>query len=292
MSISRKTAIEVWTKAGGMCAFPNCRQDLARESSVLVGQLAHIVGRSQAGPRGEAKTPDELRDLPDNLVLLCYPHHREVDTNVAEWPGDRLREVKVEHESWVRQRLSDGDRWYNNIDQLEYINVPRILMLSEFRGNAADIRPFGMVQSLTDLSPLVSVMRTFKSAIESIDLHATPLRSVRRFDDSAIGALVSFRENFRTKNYGKFRDDALSAPIGDLARGPQIYLKLDDWRFVMLIDPSWITTATAHADFEAGQHRFAGIAMIKNVDQKNRRVLATPYFLGVDSGLSQWPRTP
>jgi len=225
-----------------MCSFPDCRQDLARESSVLIGQLAHIVGRSKGGPRGAVQIPDELRDAAENLVLLCYPHHKEVDINVEDWPEDRLRKLKLEHESWVKQRLSDGEQWHNNIDQLKYINVPRILMLSEFRGNPSDIRPFGMIQSLTDVTPLVAVMQTFRSAIDNINVHAVPIRSIQEFDQGSTGALVSFRENFRTKNYGKFRDDPASAPVGDLARGPQIYLKLGKWRLVMLIDPRWITT--------------------------------------------------
>jgi hypothetical protein len=255
---------------------------------VLTGQIAHIVGRSVGGPRGGVKILEELREAPENLVLLCYPHHKEIDTEVESWPEDRLRKLKLEHEQWVAQRLAEGENWRNNIDQLEYINVPRILMLSELRGDPTDIRPFGLIQSLADVSPLIAMMQTFRTAIAKIDVHAKALRSIKLSDGSATGALVSFKDNFRTKNYGKFRDDPESAPVGDLKRGPQIYLKMDEWRFVMLIDPRWITTSTAHADFEAGQHRFSGIAMIKQVDPKRQQVVATPYFLGVDSGLSRW----
>jgi hypothetical protein len=264
-----------------MCSFPGCRVDLARERNALAGQLAHIVGKSQNGPRGTVEIAAEVRDAPENLMLLCYPHHREIDDRANEWPESRLRRIKQEHEAWVKARLDDGSPWRRQITQLEYINVPRILMLSELRGDPTDIRSYGMIDSLKDVTPLISVMREFNQAIDKIDLHAVELSSLHHFDQHAVGKLIAFSENFRTKNCGRYGDDPTSAAVGDLKQGPQIYLKTADWRLVMLIDPRWITTVTAHVDFESGQHRFAGIAMIKSVDDSKKIAVATPYFLGI-----------
>jgi hypothetical protein len=131
------------------------------------------------------------------------------------------------------------------------------------------------------VTPLLSVMQAFNQAIDKIDVHAVQLSSLHHFDQHAVGKLIAFSENFRTKNCGRYRDNPASAPVGDLKQGPQIYLKISDWRLVMLIDPRWITTVTAHVDFESGRHQFAGIAMIKNVDDSKKLAVATPYFLGI-----------
>jgi hypothetical protein len=99
MAIRPSDARKLWGRAGGRCSV--CHREGGAE-------IAHIVARSQDGPRGNYPLSLEQRDLYDNLVLLCPNDHSAVDNNPEEWTVSRLRDVKAEHELWVQRRLEQG----------------------------------------------------------------------------------------------------------------------------------------------------------------------------------------
>jgi hypothetical protein len=102
----------VWVRAGGLCAFPGCRQSLVQGTAdaipdALIGHVAHIVGHSEDnGPRSEYPVPGGDRNGPANLVLLCPTHHVLVDGQASTYTVERLIGIKEIHERWVRERLS------------------------------------------------------------------------------------------------------------------------------------------------------------------------------------------
>ena len=110
--ISESTTRQLLVRSGGRCAL--CYSELLTseftQQPVYLGERAHIVGRStNAGsPRGEHGLPIELRDDPENLLLLCRSCHGEIDTpaNISTFTVERLREAKLRHESRVAQILS------------------------------------------------------------------------------------------------------------------------------------------------------------------------------------------
>jgi tetratricopeptide (TPR) repeat protein len=71
----------------------------------VVGQEAHIVGRSKKGPRGE-ETPEGDRDGYDNLIVLCPKCHKLIDDHPDQYSSDMLRQRKREHEARVKARLN------------------------------------------------------------------------------------------------------------------------------------------------------------------------------------------
>jgi 5-methylcytosine-specific restriction endonuclease McrA len=92
----------LWVQAGGRCAICN-RYLLANAFTgerVKVGEMAHIVGAQEnpASPRGIDDVPWGERSRAENLILLCEPCHKTVDANVEQWPADRLRSCKRDHE--------------------------------------------------------------------------------------------------------------------------------------------------------------------------------------------------
>jgi hypothetical protein len=289
VAISRRTAIIVWTDAGGMCCFPECRAELVRDGALLVGQAAHIIGRRAAGPRGSNELSNLLKDDPKNVLLLCHAHHEEIDRNADKWPSERLRQIKASHEQWVRGRLAVGTPWTSNLNQLEYINLPRLIMLAELNGIATNLKSLASAGSMQNFEPMsrVQVMLLTNAALEAMHVNTVELNKSISFSPDLVGSYVSFNEAFRTKNYAREARDgeASCATIGDPVRGPQIYRRFGAWKIVFPIDPRWITTSTAHSDFCSGNHRFAGLGMIKNVDVRQRSVTATPLVLGV-------PKTP
>lgn len=95
----------LWGRAAGRCEFRDCNLDLTRhpgtKESVNTAEVAHIIGFSEDGPRGEKDLSARLaRDL-DNLMLLCGTCHKTVDTNRDKYPVALLREMKTEHEERI-----------------------------------------------------------------------------------------------------------------------------------------------------------------------------------------------
>lgn len=116
MAIDPRTKQILWGKAGATCSFPGCNRHLVRDATpedreVLVGEIAHIVAQSKGGPRAEVPVPGGNIDGFDNLVLLCHEHHELVDQQPNTYPVVKLRQFKLDHEEWVRTRLSKGQEY-------------------------------------------------------------------------------------------------------------------------------------------------------------------------------------
>lgn len=97
--------------AAGRCAFSACRREIilegvANDEHKQIGKIAHIVGHSDSGPRGDSAFPREKLDTYENWVLLCPTCHDTVDIQPAQYTVGRLRTVKDEHEQWVRASLA------------------------------------------------------------------------------------------------------------------------------------------------------------------------------------------
>jgi hypothetical protein len=110
MSISPTDRKLLWGKAGNRCAVPTCRRVLVAEPTetdpeAVIGEEAHIVARSEDGPRG-GLIPRHLLDRYDNLVLLCPSCHTMIDKQSESWTRGRLLDVREQHERWVSARLS------------------------------------------------------------------------------------------------------------------------------------------------------------------------------------------
>ncbi len=105
----------VWVKAGGVCAFDDCRKRLVEDATpedreTATGKVAHIVGHSEErGPRSDKPTPGGDRDGIGNLILLCANHHDVVDRQVNTYTVERLVGMKEAHERWVREQLSPNE---------------------------------------------------------------------------------------------------------------------------------------------------------------------------------------
>ena len=110
--MTEPTTRQLLVRSGGRCAL--CYSELLTseftQQPVYLGERAHIVGRSTStkSPRGDYDLPIELRDDPENLLLLCRSCHGEIDTppNISTLTVQRLREAKQQHESRIAQILS------------------------------------------------------------------------------------------------------------------------------------------------------------------------------------------
>ena len=88
--ISEKETKILFALSGNLCAFPGCTerlvyQDDGDENAVVLALVAHIVGNSRRGPRGEFELTAEEGNLHSNLILLCGSHHKIIDDLPEIW---------------------------------------------------------------------------------------------------------------------------------------------------------------------------------------------------------------
>ena len=104
--VNRLQELQLYVSSAGLCQLPSCRQPLLHHASTRtplnVGEKAHIISFKVKGARGShANRPKDINRI-DNLMLLCPSCHKLVDDNEAEYPVQRLRQFKRQHEADVR----------------------------------------------------------------------------------------------------------------------------------------------------------------------------------------------
>ena len=91
------TTRDLFVHSGNECAFPECDRRLVNLKGQWVGEICHIEAASPGGERFNRDLSPLERSQRENLLLLCHDHH--VETNdVNEFPVERMREIKADHE--------------------------------------------------------------------------------------------------------------------------------------------------------------------------------------------------
>ncbi|WP_158569415.1 hypothetical protein [Pseudotabrizicola alkalilacus] len=113
--------------SGGCCNI--CRLRLFVEGQfgeqARLGDDAHIIAASNAGPRGNDAVSSALKAAAKNLILLCKVCHSKVDQQPIEYSCDRLLEIRNEHYRWVELSLGSIIIEKPKFHYLSYINIPR-----------------------------------------------------------------------------------------------------------------------------------------------------------------------
>lgn len=102
----------LYGRAAGRCAFPSCRREIILEAipderRKQIGKIAHIIGHSKDGPRGDPNYPEDKLDTYENWILLCPTCHDTVDALDSKHTVTELRQLKADHEAWVRTSLGN-----------------------------------------------------------------------------------------------------------------------------------------------------------------------------------------
>ena len=106
MEISTHTKRLLWSRSGGYCQNPTCDHEFFTffqdGDIVSLGELAHVIGQSERGPRGKSSLETEKRNEHQNIILLCPTCHRLVDKKPEQFPTETLYEWKRSHEEKIR----------------------------------------------------------------------------------------------------------------------------------------------------------------------------------------------
>jgi hypothetical protein len=133
MSISVKTRKILWGRAANRCAMPDCRNELVisvgdeqagDEDPSVIAEECHITSRKTDGARHDPALSPKQRDEYDNLILLCRNHHVEVDYRPDVYGVEDLKNMRKNHESWVRENLNvfEADRQRNDEVYAGYVD--------------------------------------------------------------------------------------------------------------------------------------------------------------------------
>lgn len=114
IAVANKIKNLLWGNAGGICSFPNCNKRLSENGS-NIGEVCHIISRKPNGPRGKFRTRDIDIDGYDNLILMCQVHHKIIDDQEENYPINKLKEYRVQHETMIKNKLSKSNSFYNDL---------------------------------------------------------------------------------------------------------------------------------------------------------------------------------
>lgn len=92
----------ILARSGNQCAFSDCTHPIFDDNNIFIAQLCHIEAISPNGQRYNPNKTDEEINSYDNLLFLCYRHHKVTD-NVYLYPVQKLKEIKNEHEAKYKE---------------------------------------------------------------------------------------------------------------------------------------------------------------------------------------------
>ena len=75
---------------------------------MLIGEIAHIAGRSPGSPRYDDNMSPEERNEYANLIFLCPTCHTEIDKDPKSHTVETLKILKDKHEASVEQAIKES----------------------------------------------------------------------------------------------------------------------------------------------------------------------------------------
>ncbi|MET9243886.1 hypothetical protein [Nonomuraea sp. NPDC003709] len=138
------------------CGYKGCQQPLYRTSEGtglrnLNVEIAHIHARSENAARWDAgMTAEENRSF-DNLILMCLPHHEEIDSSPDLFPADLLRH-------WKRRQIAEAE------------STAAAVVLTEEEVAEVSQMSFGLEELVEAVSPLMPFTARSRSRAQALDV--------------------------------------------------------------------------------------------------------------------------
>lgn len=215
MAISEADIKILWGKAAGFCSRPGCGADLTRianpDQAYNVGEMAHVIAHSKAGPRGgEEPGPDTYA----NLILLCPTCHRDIDkAPEGTFSVELLHSWKDQHEAKIRAYGSEDV--YSTNDELK---AAIGLLLAENHATwetlgpnseVAKNRPMSNAHALWQMRRLDKILPNNRRIINSVRANSKLLTSPQRV---AFARFVNHAEAYEDHVYDR-RDEYPLFPV-------------------------------------------------------------------------------
>lgn len=198
-----RTIKKLFALSGNLCAFPECRSPIIGNDGTVTGEICHIKARRPRGPRFDATLSSQEREDFANLLLLCSPHHKVIDSEPVLYTVAFLKGIKDAHQRVRGRAERDLDELFARL-LLNKLSRPEI---ANTQSNVAINSP-GTIQALT-----VNV----KGGRRAVSVNAPPGtigsdHQKSRYIQHLIARYNKFASADKTRNE-KFRYGAISGTI-------------------------------------------------------------------------------
>jgi HNH endonuclease len=197
MALSNTDTKLLWGRAAGRCSRPDCRVDLTRsfkDQHYIVGEQAHVVGQSPAGPRAITQGGE---DSYENMILLCPTCHTEIDKKPALFPIDVLQQWKKDHEEEVagygaNKRLVSSEELTREIRMLLDVNYA---FFKEYgpQSKIALANPISNAYDLWEVGRAITIVPNNTAILNLAQSNADLLTQPQR---TALPAFIAHAEGF------------------------------------------------------------------------------------------------
>lgn len=117
----------LFSLSGNVCAFPDCTHPIFDPNNNFIAQVCHIESANEGGERFNPNSTNEDRRQYNNLLILCYEHHKVTD-NVSLYTTEKMLELKFQHEKKFRRSPSFISN--DQIDMIFYHETQKIQGIS------------------------------------------------------------------------------------------------------------------------------------------------------------------
>lgn len=169
--ITNKTRKIIWALSGGSCAI--CKSELTKkvdQKHLVLGQECHIRSQKLNGPRYAAEYPFDKLNTPDNLILLCRNHHKEIDDFVDKYTVEVLERIKLEHEKLIKNISSKKVSPIKFIKKSRYLSATLVTSGLQLINTALDCSAYSYSLDETDDEEEHELIKSFLDYIEDLDI--------------------------------------------------------------------------------------------------------------------------
>lgn len=211
MAITGKTRKNLWAKSGNRCAF--CRTELfasdAEENEFNIGEECHIISSKTNGPRHKEGLTDY--DVPENLMLLCRNHHKQIDELHETYTEELLNYVKLNHEGWVRNTLTKAIKSESDDDSPSFLTIVKtggqlINLLASSYGTSVDYDEVQTEEEAELIGCVSQSLIDYLDLLEIVEPGEHPKLSLQMkemIDDLEVNGYLLFgQKNIRSVKYG------------------------------------------------------------------------------------------
>lgn len=226
-NITDKTRKVIWSKSGGSCAI--CKQELTKkvdENHLVLGQECHIRSPKVKGPRYDSSFPKDKLDAPENLILLCRNHHKEIDDLPLKYPTDSLERIKTNHEALIRNRAPQELPQIKVIKNSKHLEAVLITSGIQLIGMADDTMGFGYAFDETDDSETYDLIKTFLSYVEDLDVISDAGMNTRLDVAQELKEIIQNLEKRGYFVFGAVAQDKITGGVGGDGPWKTVYYTL------------------------------------------------------------------
>lgn len=189
-----KAKKEIAGRAGYRCSFTGCNALLIGpngDTSIELGECAHIYAAAGQGPRGQAGLSEEAIKSVENGIYLCHEHHKLIDSaeGCAKYDAQTLLQMKEAHEYRISCEIGIQQRPMTRIKSITFLKHPFFAANSTYNLTKTTVLQGGngsgksaLIESLNTILTGEESHRWQNDDIEALVMMDNPVKQVIRYE--------------------------------------------------------------------------------------------------------------